>query len=168
MLFKLPIVWIVALNIGGWLVIQLGLAWLFVRLPDEWFTVREQSTKPRRRFFYEHVLRIKLWKDRLPDGARWFEGGFAKRKLAGTNPAYFRRFIQEALRGEICHWLAIACAPVFFLWNPAWGGWVNLIYALAANLPCVLAQRYNRARLQRLLRPRAADHRPFDAPEANA
>ena len=28
----LPVRWIVALNVGGWLFLQLGLAWLFTRL----------------------------------------------------------------------------------------------------------------------------------------
>ena len=39
----------------------------------------------------------------------------------------------------------------FFLWNPCWADLVMVAYALAANLPCILAQRYNRSRFQRLL-----------------
>jgi glycosyl-4,4'-diaponeurosporenoate acyltransferase len=45
----------------------------------------------------------------------------------------------------------MACAPVFFLWNPWWSDLIIVAYALTANLPCILAQRYNRARFQRLL-----------------
>ena len=38
--------------------------------------------------------------------------------------------------------------------TPMSSGWADLImvvYAVSANLPCILAQRYNRARIQRLL-----------------
>jgi glycosyl-4,4'-diaponeurosporenoate acyltransferase len=48
-------------------------------------------------------------------------------------------------------WLAIGCAPLFFLRNPWWGDLIIVGYAVAANLPCILAQRYNRARFQRFL-----------------
>lgn len=151
MLIKLSIFWIVTLNIAGWLVIQLGLAWLFLRMPARWFHLLGPQKIARGGFFYERILRIKSWKDRLPDAARWFHGGFAKSALAQKHPDYLRRFIAETRRGELCHWLAIACTLLFLLWNPWWGLLVNLAYALLANLPCILAQRYNRARLFRLL-----------------
>ncbi|MBK8650664.1 MAG: hypothetical protein IPN23_02960 [Elusimicrobia bacterium] len=51
---------------------------------------------------------------------------------------------------ELAHWLAMTAAP-FFLWNRPWVGGLMAAYALAGNLPCVIAQRYNRARLARLL-----------------
>jgi len=148
---ELPIVWIVGLNVAGWLFIQLGLAWLFTKMPVTWFTAGRARSWERDGRFYERVFGIRRWKNRLPDAARWFGGGFAKGTLAGTNPDYLRRFIRETRRGELCHWLAIGCAPVFFLWNPWWGDLIIVGYAVAANLPCVLAQRYNRARFQRLL-----------------
>jgi glycosyl-4,4'-diaponeurosporenoate acyltransferase len=68
--------------------------------------------------FYERVFGIKHWKDRLPDVARWFGSGLAKGTLAGADPDYLRRFIRENWRGELCHWFALGCTPVFFLWNP--------------------------------------------------
>jgi glycosyl-4,4'-diaponeurosporenoate acyltransferase len=92
-----------------------------------------------------------LVKDRLPDAARWFDGGFAKGSLAAHDPAYLRRFIRETWRGELCHWFALGCVPVFFLWNPWWADMVMVGYAMMANIPCILAQRYNRLRLRRLL-----------------
>lgn len=150
MLIELPIVWIIALNVGGWLVLQLGLAWAFTKLPVAWFNPGPAFSWESSGRCYELVFRIKAWKDRLPDAARWFGGGFAKGTLAGKQPDYLRRFIRETWRGELCHWVAIACAPVFFLWNPWWGDLIIVAYALAANLPCVLAQRYNRQRLLRL------------------
>ncbi len=151
MLVELPIVWIIALNVAGWLAIQLGFAWAFTKMPVAWFDPVSVFKWERDGRFYERVLRIKDWKDRLPDAARWFGSGFAKGTLAGTNCDYLQRFVYETWRGELCHWAATACTPLFFLWNPWWGDLIIVAYALAANLPCILAQRYNRARFQRVL-----------------
>jgi glycosyl-4,4'-diaponeurosporenoate acyltransferase len=146
-LIELPMVWIAVLNVVGWLVVQLGLAWGFTRMPDGWFRRGAGWEWERGGRVYERVLGIKRWKGRLPDGARWFGGGFAKGGLEGRDGEYLERFVRETWRGELCHWVAMAWVPVFFLWNPWWGCLINLVYALGANLPCVLAQRYNRARL---------------------
>lgn len=151
MQIDLPVFWIVTLNCAGWPVIQIGLAWLYTRLPLAWFEPPQPLGWEQRGRFYERVFAVKRWKDCLPDGARWIGGGFAKSTLAGTAPDYLRRFIQETWRGELCHWSAIAFTPLFFLWNPWWGNAVIVAYALAANLPCILAQRYNRVRLRQVL-----------------
>jgi len=148
---KLPIAWIVVLNVIGWIVIQMGLAWAFTKMPVRWFNPAKAFGFESGGRFYERVFAIKKWKDKLPDAAQWFGGGFAKANLSSANPEYVRRFIRETWRGELCHWFAIVCAPLFFLWNPWWGDVVIVMYAVLANLPCILAQRYNRARLQRLL-----------------
>ena len=41
----------------------------------------------------------------------------------------------------------MAAGPVFLLWNPWWLGLLMFAYAVIANLPCLIVQRYNRARL---------------------
>ena len=148
---ELPTTWVVALNVAGWPVIQVSLAWMFTQCPSAWFRPPRSWKWERGGRAYERVFAIKRWKDRLPDGARWFGGGFAKGHLAGTAPGYYRAFVRETWRGELCHWCALGCAPVFFLWNPWWADLVMLAYAGAANLPCILVQRYNRARFRRLL-----------------
>lgn len=148
---ELAPVWIVLLNMGGWLFVQLGLAWLFLRIPAHWFKAVGPHGWEKSGRFYERFVGIKHWKGLLPDGARWFVGGFGKSTLEAVNPEYLQRFLRETRRGEICHWCAILAASVFFLWNPWWGDLIVVIYALAANLPCILTQRYNRARMRRLL-----------------
>ena len=148
---ELPVGWIVALNVAGWPLLQLGLAWGFTRLPVGWFNPPGARAWEQGGRFYQRWFGVKRWKDRLPDAARWFGGGFAKGTLLGTRRDYLQRFIRETWRGELCHWCALACTPVFFLWNPWWGDWAITAYAVAANLPCILAQRYNRLRLRHLL-----------------
>ena len=151
MLIELPILWVLVLNVAGWPVLQLGLAWAFTRTPVSRFHPPRSFAWERGGRFYERLFGIKRWKDRLPDAARWFGGGFAKGTLASLDSNYLRRFIVETWRGELCHWIALGFAPVFFLWNPWWADLVMAGYAIAANLPCILAQRYNRLRLRRLL-----------------
>jgi glycosyl-4,4'-diaponeurosporenoate acyltransferase len=147
---ELPIAWTIALNALGLPALQLGCAWAFTRMPDGWFTPPHPRRDRSRG--YEKILGIKRWKDRLPDGASWFKGGFAKASLQRRDPAHLARFLRETWRGELCHWTVLAFIPLFFLWNPWWGDLVIALYALAANLPCILVQRYNRHRLQRALR----------------
>jgi glycosyl-4,4'-diaponeurosporenoate acyltransferase len=148
---ELPIQWIVVLNVAGWPVIQFGLAWAFTRMPVTWFKPGSAQAWEQSGRVYERLFAIKQWKDWLPDAAPWFGGGFAKGSLARRDPEYLRRFIRETWRGELCHWCALGCAPLFCLWNPWWADVVMVSYGLAANLPCILAQRYNRVRFQRLV-----------------
>lgn len=148
--FDLSIPWIITLNVLGWPIIQLGLAWAFTRMPANWFSPPASYHFERNGNFYQDAFRIRSWKDRLPDAAPWFQTGFAKASLTATTPEYLQRFIRETWRGELCHWCAIAFTPIFLLWNPWWGDLVMVAYALTANLPCIVTQRYNRIRLQRL------------------
>ena len=155
MRIDLPIIWILVLNVAGWPVIQLSLAWSFTRMPLRWFNPGPARVWEQDGRFYERAFGVKRWKDRLPDGARWVGGGFAKGKLSGRDPEYLHRFIRETWRGELCHWVALGCAPVFILWNPWWADLVMVAYGVVANLPCILAQRYNRLRFERLLARRS-------------
>jgi glycosyl-4,4'-diaponeurosporenoate acyltransferase len=104
-------------------------------------------------------LGIRRWKDRLPEAGAFFPGGTAKRSLGKSTPGrdaqqltrQLQRFLVETRRAELVHlaiwpfWLATA------LWLPAAAVLVNLAFATAFNLPCLLVQRFNRHRLLRLL-----------------
>jgi glycosyl-4,4'-diaponeurosporenoate acyltransferase len=151
---ELPVAWVIVLNVGGWPGVQLGLAWVFTRLPARWFSTPPKSAPWEMREHgrvYERLFFVQHWKRLLPDGATWFSGGIQKAQLAGRSPLLLKRYLAETWRGELCHWAALACTPVFFLWNPLWADVVMVLYALASNAPCILAQRYNRARIQRVL-----------------
>ena len=79
------------------------------------------------------------------------KGGFAKASLRAHTPDFLERFLRETWRGELTHWLALLTLPLFAIWNPGWGVAINATYAVALNVPCLLAQRYNRARFLRVL-----------------
>jgi glycosyl-4,4'-diaponeurosporenoate acyltransferase len=110
---------------------------------------------------YKRVLRIERWKRFLPDGARAFSGGFPKGHLRSTAPEYLAVFIAETRRAELVHWLAMGALPVFALWSDWQPLLLMALYALASNVPCLVTQRYNRFRLQRLL-ARAQRRSPAD------
>lgn len=100
-------------------------------------------------------LGIRAWKGHLPEAGDFFEGGFSKRHLRSQAPAYLRRFLLETARAEFSHWLTWGMALTFFVWTPWQVGVVMLIYGAIVNLPCILVQRYNRARLRRALARRS-------------
>jgi glycosyl-4,4'-diaponeurosporenoate acyltransferase len=140
-------------NLFSWPVIHVCLSAAFLHLPARWFEQDTWLTLPRRweqnGRLYRDRLAIRRWKALLPDGAPWL-GGFGKKKLCSHDFAYLTRFLEETRRAEMAHACMLCCAPVFFLWNPPWACCVMTLYALAANLPCMAAQRYNRIVLSRL------------------
>lgn len=101
--------------------------------------------------WYEHRLHIRAWKDRLPEAGGVFSGGFSKRSLATRRRDVLERFVVETRRAELTHWVVMATGPLHLLWCPLWLGMVMVGFGVVANAPCLLVQRYNRARLQRVL-----------------
>jgi len=154
MLINMPIGWLIALNVFGWPVIHIVVAAIFTRLPATRFNPHSWLFRPRRWETnsrpYQRIFSVKSWKALLPDGAPWFRG-FSKRNLAGRGDVYLARFVRETCRSESAHWVMLLGAGIFFLWNPLWADVVMVGYAIIANLPCILAQRYNRVRLMRVL-----------------
>ena len=114
---------------------------------------------------YEDRLHIKSWKAHLPEAGHWFAGGFDKKHLGEGTTAHLQQFVIETRRAEWTHWILLLAGPFFLLWNP-WGlGLVMVAYAVVANGPCILIQRYNRSRLERVLgRARRRSERAPDPP----
>lgn len=106
-------------------------------------------------------LGIRRWKDRLPEAGSFFGGGMSKRALPGRDPDDLARFAAETRRAEWVHWVVMAIIPVFALWNPPVLLVAMALYGVVANVPCIVVQRFNRARIQRVLRRRnrALQHR---------
>ena len=152
---------VIALDAAAWAAVQAGTGYLAHRLPvrlldrDRWLW-RERGWERGGRF-YADVARIRRWKRYLPEAGAAFRGGFDKRHLRGRAPEDLARFAVETRRAELGHWLALLPAPVFVALNPPLLAPFMAAYALAVNLPCIAAQRYNRIRLRRAasrVRPR--------------
>lgn len=157
---ELPLLWAILLNAAAWLAIHLGVSYLSSRLPLSLFSGEGWLYRTRRwerdGRIYQSIFRIRAWKGLLPDGAALFRSGFRKKRLASRSPAYLSQFVQETCRAELCHWLVFTVVPLFFLWNPWHVAMLMIPYALATNIPCVLAQRFNRPRFRAELRRAAS------------
>ncbi|MGD6804987.1 glycosyl-4,4'-diaponeurosporenoate acyltransferase [Rossellomorea aquimaris] len=157
MLVTLPFWWTLLINIVVWPVIHLSFSYICLHLDSRYFTNDSWLYQEKRwesaGKFYEK-LGIKRWKTILPDGGGVFAGGFRKKKLVDRNSDYFETFIVETRRAEFTHMILIPPALLFFIWNTALVGWIMVAYAVIANIPFVIIQRYNRFRFQRILQQR--------------
>ena len=140
---------------GVWAVWSTVCGYIAHRAPERWLSRDPRLLRlrgpERNGRLYDRVLRIKRWKDLLPEAGALFRGGFSKRRVERHDREYLERFLLETRRAELAHWPILALGPTFFVWMPWWLASAMLAYAIVANLPCILVQRYNRVRLERML-----------------
>jgi len=144
-------------NAGAWLTLQFAIGYLVARLDRARLDPEGALFRPRHweadgRFYQRH-FRVRWWKASLPSGGRVF-GDFSLSRVESSGAGYLQRWLTESCRAELSHWLSLLPVVVFGLWNPPLGWAINLAYALIANLPCIISQRYNRPRVGALLRRR--------------
>ena len=139
-----------------WGAVPLLFALICLRLPDSLFDPSRFLWRARKwereGRFYETVFHVRSWKHLLPDGGGvWKNRGYKKRNLSDYSEENLRLYLIETARGELTHWLGIVPFWVFGLFAPPFVVWIMLAYALAVNLPCIIAQRYNRPRVAILM-----------------
>ncbi len=149
----------IGLDAAAWAAWGTAVGYAGHRVPRTLFARDTSVTRPRawerdgRRY---EQLRVRRGTRLRPDAGTVFRGGVAKRHLVGRDVGSLQRLVEETRRAELVHWAVAALAPLFALWNPAPLTVAMAVYAVLANVPCVVVQRYNRARLLRMLTPRAA------------
>lgn len=154
-----------------WFIVHVGASLIGFHMRDAHFA-RDSWLYVARRFEQSgriyRWLGVRHWKDHLPEGDALAKGGFRKKHLppGPLTISYLERFCLESRRAEFVHWLAALPGPLFFLSGNAAVGASMTLYAVLANLPCIIAQRYNRARLTRLRErlQRQESHRESRAP----
>lgn len=115
---------------------------------DTWLTtIRPVEDRGRR---WER-LAVRRWKGLLPEAGGFF-GGRSKKRLAGRQEADAQ--LVETRRAEVVHWTLAACGPLFLLWNPPAMGAVMVAFGVVFNAPFIVVQRFNRARLLRVVERR--------------
>ena len=154
MVFHLPTLPTILIDIVAWFAIHMGVSYLMTHVQLNSFDAKSWLYKKRRwekdGRIYEKIFALKSWKKRLPDGAAIFKDGFEKKHLKKLDNVYLDNFIRETCRAEVTHWIVLLFGPVFLVWNLWWVGIVMIVYAISANLPCIISQRYNRIRLKRV------------------
>ncbi len=158
----------VLVDIAAWAMFHGVTGYAVHRLPltrlqrDTWL-LRERRLERSGRL-YER-LAIRAWKDRLPEAGALFAGGMSKRHIQGRDVVSLERFAAETRRAEYGHWAAMACGPLFVLWNPPIIAAVMVAYGIGVNLPFIAIQRYNRQRIGRLLGRRTTSSSIVAGPE---
>ena len=155
-LIFLPVGWTLALCFLVWTAIQVSAALLCFHLPNRFFNPENALFRSyhweRGGDIYKRLFRIRRWKHLLPDGASvWKRRGYKKKKLTNFTPENLNRYRIESARGELTHWLAIVPFWVFGFFVPPSVIGLMFLYAVIINVPCILAQRYNRPRMAKLL-----------------
>ena len=155
-LIHLPTFWTVVIDFIAWFIIHMGVVLCVIHIPSKSFDPEGWLYRTRRweksGGIYTKIFKIKQWKEYLPDGSKLLKyKNFPKKRLEEKNGLYFNSFLQETCRAELTHWIIMLFAPLFFLWNKPGVGWIMIFYALIENLPLIMAQRYNRIRLKRVL-----------------
>lgn len=148
---ELPIGAVVAIDVVAWASLSAVVGFTASKLPDAVFARETALTRIRpfeqggRR--WERWLRVRRWKDHLPEAGGFF-GGVSKRHLAGRH-AVAQQLI-ETRRAEWAHVALLAVAPAFALGNPPALAAAMVGYAVVANVPCIVIVRVNRARFLRV------------------
>ena len=133
-------------NVAWWAFVHTATGYAVHRLPVS--VLQRGGVRPWERRAYERVLRVRRWKDRLPEAGALFAGGVSKRNVRRSS---VERFVVETRRAELGHWLAMLGGPVSVLWNPIAGDVAMVAYGVLVNAPFVVVQRYNRARALRVI-----------------
>ncbi len=151
----LPGILTVVLCFVIWPLLQTAAALICLILPDRLYSPDSFFFRTHRfekeGHIYKTVFHVNSWKHLLPDGGSLLnKRGFAKKRLQSFSNENLQRFLIESARGELTHWLAIVPFWLFGFFAPPEVIWYMLAYALIVNLPCIIAQRYNRPRVHRL------------------
>ena len=154
---------LIVVDVFVWFVLHMGISIALLKVPLSFFKKEnrlfDSFSWEKKGAFWQTYFHVCSWKDKLPDGASLFKLGFKKKHLTKVNDAYLTAFILESKRAELNHWLLMLPAPFFFLWNPPWAGWMIICYALVANCPFIIIQRYNRPRFENIQQKRKSGRR---------
>jgi glycosyl-4,4'-diaponeurosporenoate acyltransferase len=163
-LIELPTILTIILDIFAWLFFHLTIAKASLRIRDSYLSKNNFMFKIYKfeasGLVYEKLFLVNKWKDKLPDGSKILKEGFSKNKVDTMTLDYFKKFIIEVNRAELSHWLQMLPAPIFFLFNLPIIGYLMIVYAVLFNLPFIIAQRYNRTKLTRIINKLAENKKP--------
>ena len=154
-IFYVSDIWIIILSASLWIFFQLITTLISRKLPKKYFSpdafLFKQRKWEKNGALYTDLFKVKLWKKYLPDGAAVTKNGYRKKNLRDFSEENLTLFLEETCRGELGHLLAILPFWVFGLFAPIQIIGFMFVYALLVNLPCIIAQRYNRPRIIRYL-----------------
>jgi len=170
---------LVVLYSVAWAAFGVASGWVAHRAAASRFDHDTWLTRPRRwehaGRWYDRRLRVRYWKDRLPEAGALFAGGWAKDRLRSFELEHLERFAAETRRAEWVHWANIAFGVSFVVWAEPVVAVVMTVFGVVVHLPFVVVQRYNRARLlsviansrRRRMHPNGSARSKHGQPDAN-
>lgn len=157
--------WRLALvDAGVWLAVHLVVGAIGHFLPDSvfasdrgWWRIRAFESEGR---LWSRRFAVDRWKDRLPEAGGWLPGGVSKRRVPGRSDGELALLARETRRAEAVHVVSGLAGIAATAWNPCALAAANVAFALLFESPFVIVQRYNRARIERVLARRRARQDP--------
>ncbi|PNZ89175.1 glycosyl-4,4'-diaponeurosporenoate acyltransferase [Staphylococcus devriesei] len=135
-----------------WFSIQMTISYLFAKLPLTFFEkyghVFKSLSWEENGNLWNTLVQINRWKKYIPEGNKLIPNIYNKKQLTSFKTSNIYRMILEMRRAELVHWLSIL-PVIVFVKAPRYIKIINFCYALLANIPIIVAQRYNRPRLER-------------------
>lgn len=146
----------VALSSVAWALVSVLVGWRGARWPEARLgdgpVTRLRAWEDDGRA-WQRRLRVRRWKDRLPEAGTAF-GGLSKRRVPSRRTPDLQRFRAETVRAERVHWLILASTPLHAVWCRPTLFVAMVAFGVVANVPFIVVQRFNRGALDRILRRR--------------
>lgn len=101
--------------------------------------------------FYTKYFKINLWKDKLPQFSEITKFGFNKSTLNPISSEYLNLFKLETIRAELTHLILILASPMYLIVESKIILPLTVVGNIIGNIPFIMIQRFNRARIKRLL-----------------
>jgi len=102
--------------------------------------------------FAERVLKIKSWKDKMPQMSDWSKNVYDKSSLNDSKLETLKVFQEEFEKGIYAHGLPVLLSvfPILFAWDNVYVQVLNLI-GLSLQGIYLMIQRYNYFRFSRII-----------------
>lgn len=98
---------------------------------------------------YQRLFYVKTWKEYIPSVGSFDKKNVDRKMLT---PDFIAQFLLESLRAELCHIYAFIFALLLLLMTASDAWFFTIIYTIIFNAPCIIIQRYNRPRFEKLIR----------------
>ena len=95
---------------------------------------------------------IDFWKTRTLDMSRFIKRAFPKQDTVSRDIGHLRRLVQEMCSAELVHWCLILTAPLYVIFIEGWLGYAIAVGYIISNLCSIMIQRYNRPRIQSIIK----------------
>ena len=146
-----------------WSLTQLTLAHIFNKIPATLFSKYHFLFKTyaweKNGTIWNKICHINKWKKYIPEGSRLNPNIYNKKHLTSFKLKDIHHMIVEMRRAECMHWVSMLPIGVFVK-APRYIKVINLCYVVLSNGPIIIAQRYNRPRLEKyyMLRKKRGEH----------